>query len=98
MQFRESLMIALVKYIQAEDITQKEAGKRLGVTQSRISNLVHGKVDLFSTSMLLDIVERAGFEIYEKIESDVKEIVEHQSWLGTITNSDHSSHDGNRTR
>jgi predicted XRE-type DNA-binding protein len=71
LQFRSFLMIAVMKYIQSENITQKEAAKRLKVTQSRISNLLHFKIDLFSTDMLLDMLERAGFKVYEKMEQDI---------------------------
>ena len=71
LQFRSFLMVALMKYIESESITQLEAAKRLGVTQSRVSNLVNFKIDLFSTDMLLDMLERAGFKVYEKMEQDI---------------------------
>ena len=71
LQFRSFLMVALMKYIESESITQVEAAKRLGVTQSRVSNLVNFKIELFSTDMLLDMLERAGFSVYEKMEHDI---------------------------
>ena len=71
LQFRSFLMSILVKYIQLERLKQKAAAEKLGVTQSRISNLIHGKIDLFSTSMLLAMLEKAGFEIYERIQANV---------------------------
>lgn len=71
LKFRSHLMTMLINYIQHEGLTQKEAARCLGVSQPRVSNLVHGKIDLFSTGMLLDMMERAGFPIYKKIEADV---------------------------
>jgi predicted XRE-type DNA-binding protein len=71
LQFRSFLMIAIKKYIRYTSLTQKEAAKKLGVTQSRISHLMHGRIDLFSIDMLLDMLERAGFKIYEKMEIDI---------------------------
>jgi predicted XRE-type DNA-binding protein len=71
LQFRSHLMNMLMNYIQHEGLTQKEAAKCLGVSQPRISNLIHGKIDLFSTGMLLEMMERAGFPVYKKIETDV---------------------------
>jgi len=71
LQLKSYLMVALVKYIKSCGMTQVEAAKSLGVTQSRISNLMHNRIDLFSTEMLLDMMQRAGFKIYEKIEVDV---------------------------
>lgn len=70
LKFRSHLMTMLMHFIQHEGLTQKEAAQRLGVSQPRISNLVHGKIDLFSAGMLLDMMERAGFPIYKKIEAD----------------------------
>jgi predicted XRE-type DNA-binding protein len=74
LQFRSFLMTIIIKYIKAEGLTQKEAARRLGVTQSRISNLVRGKIDLFSISMLLAMLERAGFRIYEKIQTNAQSL------------------------
>jgi predicted XRE-type DNA-binding protein len=72
LKLRSQLMSLLVKYIQHECFTQKEAAKKLGVTQPRISNLIRGKIDLFSADMLLEMLERAGFPIFKKIEHDTK--------------------------
>ena len=80
LQFRSFLMVAIMKFIQSENLTQKEAAKRLGVSQSRISNLTHYRVDLFSTDMLLDMLERAGFKIYDQMELDVVTAI-NQPWL-----------------
>ena len=55
--------------------TQKDAAKELHVSQPRISNLLHGKIDLFSVGMLLDMMERAGFQIYKKMQVDTSRIL-----------------------
>lgn len=79
LKFRSHLMTILMRYIEYKKLTQKEAAKRLNVTQPRISNLIHGKIDLFSIGMLLDMMERAGFSIYEKIEIDARHLsMEHE--------------------
>jgi predicted XRE-type DNA-binding protein len=72
LKLRSQLMSLLVKYIQHEHLTQKEAAKKLCVTQPRISNLMRGKIDLFSSDMLLEMLERAGFPIFKKIEYDTR--------------------------
>lgn len=79
LQFKSYLMVALMKYIQACNLTQVEAAKRLNVTQSRISNLKHFRIDLFSTEMLLDMMQRAGFRIYETLQVNIDEFLA-QSW------------------
>jgi predicted XRE-type DNA-binding protein len=70
LKFRSHLMTMLMRYIEEKGFTQKEAAKQLHVSQPRISNLLHGKIDLFSVGMLLDMMERAGFQIYKKIQAD----------------------------
>lgn len=77
LQFKSYLMVSLIKYVKGCGLTQVEAAKRLGVTQSRMSNLMNHRIDLFSTEMLLDMMERAGFRIYEKIEIDVGDFLDH---------------------
>jgi len=74
LKFRSHLMSVLMRYIQYEGLTQKEAAHRLGVAQPRVSNLMHGKIDLFSVGMLLDMMERAGFQIYKRIEMDATQL------------------------
>jgi len=68
LQCRSFLMTVIERYIKSEGLTQKEAAQKLGVTQSRVSNLVRGKIDLFSISMLLAMLERAGFNVYENLQ------------------------------
>ncbi len=63
MKLRSALMIALKDYIEAESLSQSEAAKRFGVTQPRISDLVRGKIDLFSLDMLVNMVATAGMRV-----------------------------------
>lgn len=84
-QFRSYLMITLTKYIQAQGLTQIEAANMLGVPQSRISHLIHSKIDLFSTGMLLDMMERAGFQIYERIGHDIEDFMLKQPFFNNMS-------------
>jgi len=72
LQFRSSLMLILNKYIQDNGLTQEKAAKLFKISQPRISNLMSGHVDLFSTRVLLSMLEVAGFKIYERIEEVLK--------------------------
>lgn len=77
LQFKSYLMVSLRKYLKGCGLTQVEAAKRFVVTQSRISNLMNHRIDLFSTEMLLDMMERVGFRIYENIEVDIDDFLMH---------------------
>jgi predicted XRE-type DNA-binding protein len=57
---RAELMVALRKLIVARRWTQAQAAKELGVSQSRISDLVRGKHEKFSLDMLVALAARAG--------------------------------------
>ncbi|AMR77289.1 helix-turn-helix domain-containing protein [Cupriavidus nantongensis] len=63
MKARASLMIAIAERIKAEGLTQAEAAKRLGVTQPRVSDLMRGKIDLFSLDMLVNMLAQAGLRV-----------------------------------
>ena len=57
------LMAELKHLIQARRLTQNSAAKLFGVTQSRISDLVRGKIDLFGIETLVDMLPRAGIRV-----------------------------------
>ena len=63
LRIRSSLMIAARKLIEDRGLTQAEAATLFGVTQPRISNLVRGRIDLFSIDSLIDMLARAGVRI-----------------------------------
>lgn len=60
LQMRSSLMSDLRLYIEKQKLTQAEAAKRLGIAQSRVSDLVRGKWDRFSLEMLITLEARLG--------------------------------------
>lgn len=60
LQMRSNLMSDLRLYIEKQKLTQAEAAKRLGITQSRVSDLVRGKWDKFSLEMLITLEARLG--------------------------------------
>jgi predicted XRE-type DNA-binding protein len=63
MKLRSAMMTALCDYIKSEGLTQKQAAKKLGVTQPRISDLVRGRIDLFAIDSLVNMLALAGLRI-----------------------------------
>ncbi|PFG11785.1 helix-turn-helix domain-containing protein [Marinobacter sp. LV10MA510-1] len=63
MKVRSALMIALKKRIEAEGLSQASAAKLFGVTQPRISDLLRGKVTLFSIDTLINMLATAGLHV-----------------------------------
>lgn len=60
LQMRADLMGDLRAYIERENLTQVDAATRLGVSQSRVSDLVRGKWEKFSLEMLITLEARLG--------------------------------------
>ena len=54
---KADLMIKIRDVVEERGMTQKQVASLANVTQPRISDLLKGKVDLFSTDSLLDIAE-----------------------------------------
>jgi predicted XRE-type DNA-binding protein len=57
---RADLLIQVQKTITSKRLTQSAAAKVLRVTQPRVSDLLRGRIDLFSTDALIDMLARLG--------------------------------------
>lgn len=63
LKIRSDLMVHLRKLIEARGLTQAEAAALFGVTQPRISDLVRGKIDVFSIDTLVSMLACAGIRV-----------------------------------
>lgn len=63
LRHRSDLMIALSDLIKKRRWTQSVAARAMGVTQPRVSDLKHGKLDRFSLDMLVQMLCRAGVDV-----------------------------------
>src|SRR5882672_3388638 len=57
---RADLLIQVQKAIESRRLKQAEAARILRVTQPRVSDLLRGRIDLFSTDSLIDMLARLG--------------------------------------
>jgi predicted XRE-type DNA-binding protein len=57
---RADLLIQVQKTIASKRLKQAETAKILRVTQPRVSDLLRGRIDLFSTDSLIDMLARLG--------------------------------------
>lgn len=60
MRARSRLMMSLAEVIRRQEMTQAQAAALFGVTQPRISDLMRGKLNLFSLDTLMDMAATAG--------------------------------------
>lgn len=63
MKLRSALMMALSDHITSAGLSQKQAADLLGVTQPRVSDLLRGKIGLFSLDTLVNMVVAAGLRV-----------------------------------
>ena len=67
MRARADLMRALQAWIESAGLNQGDAANLLGVTQPRISDLVRGRINLFSLDTLMDMASTAGLSLHVEI-------------------------------
>ena len=67
LKLRSSLMLELERHIKREGWTQAQAAKHLGVTQPRISNLLRGKINVFSLDLLVKMAANAGLRVTMRV-------------------------------
>ncbi len=60
LKVRAELMLSLQKVIRARGLKQAVAAELLGITQPRVSDLMRGRIDLFSIDTLIDMLARLG--------------------------------------
>jgi len=63
LRIRSAMMRTLVTVLRKRDLTQEQAGRLLGVTQPRVSDLMRGKIHLFSIDNLVNLLSAAGVRV-----------------------------------
>ena len=67
LKLRAQLMRELEKLIHDKRLTQSDAAALLGIQQSRVSDLVRGKIDRFSIDTLVKLLAKAGRHVEMKV-------------------------------
>jgi predicted XRE-type DNA-binding protein len=63
MTMRSNIMRAVKEKVQGWNTTQARAARRLSITQPRLNDLLHGKINKFSLDALLILATRAGLKV-----------------------------------
>lgn len=63
MTMRSDVMIAIKERVLSWNTTQSKAARRLAITQPRLNDLLHGKINKFSLDTLLVLATRAGLKV-----------------------------------
>ena len=62
MKLRAEVAHQIIERMQARKLTQAKAAELIGVTQPRISDLMRGRLNLFSLDALVDMADRVGLQ------------------------------------
>jgi len=63
LRVRADLMIKIEKVLRTRRLKQAEAAELMGVSQPRVSDLLRGKIELFSSDALIDMLARLGLRV-----------------------------------
>jgi predicted XRE-type DNA-binding protein len=63
LKMRAELMGNLREFVRDSGLTQMAAAKLLGISQSRVSDIVRGKWEKFNLEMLIALAARAGRKV-----------------------------------
>lgn len=67
MALKMDLSIFVTDCLRKMKLNQTEAAARLGVTQSRISELANGKIEKFTVDAMMDMLDKLGFRTQFKM-------------------------------
>jgi predicted XRE-type DNA-binding protein len=67
MTMRSNLLIAVEQRIRSWNVTQKEAARRLEISQPRLNDLLRGKINNFSLEALVGLAIKAGLTVRMEI-------------------------------
>ncbi|MFN3363032.1 MAG: helix-turn-helix domain-containing protein [Allorhizobium sp.] len=69
LQFRADLMLTLRKLLEERKLRQAEIAEALGVSQPRVSELMRGKIDLFSADKLIGLLARLDVRLRPSVDA-----------------------------
>lgn len=67
LRLRAALMVKIRQLLKARRLTQAAAARLFGVSQPRISDLVRGRIDLFSLDTLVDMLAKVGMRVQLRV-------------------------------
>lgn len=76
LQFRADLMLTLRKLLEEKKLRQAEIAEALGVSQPRVSELMRGKIDLFSADKLIGLLARLDVRLRPSVDASGRVVCE----------------------
>ncbi|MDQ0422912.1 putative XRE-type DNA-binding protein [Peteryoungia aggregata LMG 23059] len=70
LQFRSDLLMTLIDIIEHKGWNQGEAAAALDIPQPRVSELLRGKISLFSSDRLIGYLAKLGYRLRPSVDRD----------------------------
>lgn len=67
LKIKSGLAIEITRAVRRLGLTQQEAGKRMGISQAKVSGLIRGDFSNLSESKLMGCLNRLGYDIEIKL-------------------------------
>jgi len=67
LKIKSGLVIEITKAVRKLDLSQEEAGRRMGLPQPKLSGLLRGDFSNISERKLMDCLNRLGYDIEIKV-------------------------------
>jgi predicted XRE-type DNA-binding protein len=67
LKIKSGLVIEIAKAVRRFGLTQEEAGKRMGISQAKVSGLMRGDFSNLSEQKLMGCLSRLGYDIEIKL-------------------------------
>lgn len=74
LKIKSGLVIEISKAIRLQKLSQDEAGRRMGMPQSKVSGLLRGDFSNVSERKLMDCLNRLGYDIEIKVKPATQSI------------------------
>ncbi len=63
LKIKSGLVIEITRAIRKLELSQEEAGRRMGISQPKVSGLLRGEFENLSERKLMDCLNRLGYDI-----------------------------------
>jgi predicted XRE-type DNA-binding protein len=67
LKIKSGLAIEITRAIRRLRLTQQEAGRKMGISQAKVSGLVRGDFSNLSESKMMECLNRLGYDIEIKV-------------------------------
>jgi len=74
LKIKSGLVIQIVKAVRRLGLSQEEAGRRMGLSQPKVSGLFRGNFSNVSERKLMDCLNRLGYDIEIRVKPAAKRV------------------------